>query len=276
MRNSWIMRCMAAALAMAASLLLAGLAAAHFHTYWPQAQGCSGKLGEKVKWQYFWGHPFEMIIYDAYAPEFFIKTPQGKKEGVIIKEISLKDQESGKDRRAFELEYQPPGPGDYYLCLEGEPFFVPEEETFWQDSVKQVWHVMAEKGWDKPVGLEVEVVPLTRPYGWPAGSVFQAQALFKGKPLKGATVEIQKFNGFFVPKDKLPKDRFGEENTPIIIRVTKTDSQGYLGCTLDSPGWWVIAVSHQHGKKTQEGKSYPIEKRGYIWVYAEPAPAPLK
>jgi len=260
---------------LVAALAYAGATLAHFHTYWPKVEGCSGKPGEPVQWQYFWGHPFEMIIYDAEEPKFFMVGPEGKKEQVVRKEIKLKDMASGQERRAYELEYKPAAPGDYYLCLEAPPYFITEERIYWQDFVKEPWHVMAEKGWDQKVGLEVEIVPLTRPYGWPAGSVFKGQALFHGRPLKGETVEIEKFNGFFVSPDKLPKNRFGEENTPLITRTVKTDALGYLTCTLDSPGWWVIAVGHRHGKKTHEGKAYPVEKRGYLWVYVEPLPASL-
>jgi len=245
---------------------------AHYHTYWPQVPGCYGKPGEAVTWHYFWGHPFEMIIYDSPGPEFFVRTPDGKKEEVKVKEITLKDQESGKDRKALALEYKPAGPGDYYLCLEGPAIFIPEEKVFWQDYVKGIWHVMAEKGWSKPVGLDVEIVPLTRPYGWPAGSVFKVQALFKGKPLKGALAEVEKFNAAFVTKEQLPKDRHGEENTPLITRALKTDSQGYLTFTLDSPGWWIVGVAHEDGKKKEGGKPYPVEKRGCLWIYVEPAP----
>jgi cobalt/nickel transport protein len=268
-------RVLMTAAVLVAALAFAGAAQAHFHTYWPKVEGCSGKPGELVQWQYFWGHPFEMIVYDAAEPKFFMVGPEGKKEPVVHQEIKLKDMESGLERRAYEMEYKPAAPGDYYLCLEAPPYFIPEEKIFWQDFVKEPWHVMAEKGWDRKTGLEIEIVPLTRPYGWPAGSVFKGQALFNGKPIKGETVEIEKFNGFFVSPDKLPKNRYGEENTPLITRTVKTDAQGYLTCTLDSPGWWVIAVGHRHGKKTHEGKSYPVEKRGYIWVYVEPAPAPL-
>jgi len=256
--------------------LLAGAAAAHFQVFWPQVEGCYGKPGEPVKWQYFWGHPFEMIIYDAQPPKFFVKTPLGKKEAVALKEISLPDQASGQARKAYELEYKPAAPGDYYLCLESQPYYIQEEKVFWQDFVKEVWHVMAQKGWDKPVGLEVELVPLTRPYGWPSGAVFKAQALFKGKPLKNAQVEIEKFNGFYVPKDKLPKDRLGEDNEPLMTRTLKTDNQGYLTCTLDTPGWWVMGVSVEDGKKSHEGKPCLVEKRGCLWVYVEPTPAPVQ
>ena len=258
------------ALVMAA--LLAPLSAsAHFHTYWPQVEGCYGKPGEAVTWKYFWGHPYEMIIYDAQPAKFFVRTPDGKRDGAQVKESSIKDDATGQMRKSYEVSYTPAAPGDYYLCLEGPAYYIAEEQVFWQDYVKQPCHVMAAKGWDKPVGLEVELVPLTRPYGWPAGSVFKAQAFFKGKPLKNAAVEIEKFNGAHVPKDKLPKDRLGEDNEPLITRVLKTDNQGYLVCSLDSPGWWVISVSVEDGKKFQDGQPCPVEKRGCLWVYMEPA-----
>jgi cobalt/nickel transport protein len=134
---------------------------------------------------------------------------------------------------------------------------------------------MAEKGWDLAVGLPVEIIPLTRPYGWPAGAAFKGKAMAKGKALTRATVEIEKFNGFYVPKDRLPKDRLGEENAPLITRTVKTDLMGYFVCTLDSPGWWILSVSAPGGKKVHEGKPYPVELRGCLWVYVEPAPAPL-
>jgi cobalt/nickel transport protein len=261
-------------MAMVWAVTFPGAAGAHFQIFWPQVEGCYGKPGEVTKWRYVWGHPFEMILYDAQPPKFFMFTPQGKKDKVTLKEITMKDGASGKERKAYEVEYTPAAPGDYYLCLEAPPYFISEEKVFWQDYVKEPWHVMAQKGWDKPVGLDLEIVPLTRPYGWPAGSVFKAQALFKGKPLKGGQVDVEKFNGFYVPKDRLPKDRLGEENEPLMSRVTKIDGQGYLTCTLDSPGWWVISVGHEDGKKSWEGKSYPVEKRGCLWIYVEPTPAP--
>jgi cobalt/nickel transport protein len=266
-------------LVLAAALLgaglLPGLAAAHFQIVWPQVEGCYGKPGETVKWRYVWGHPYEMIIYDAQAPKVFMANPQGKRDKVPLKEIIIADGATGKERKAYELEYQPAAPGDYYLCVEAPPYFIEEEKVFWQDFVKETWHVMAQKGWDQPVGMDIEIVPLTRPYGWPAGAAFQAQALFKGKPLPVVLVEMEKFNGFYVPKEKLPKDRLGEENEPLLTRTAKTDARGYLTVTLDSPGWWIIAVGHQDGKKTQDGKTYPVEKRGCLWVYAEPTPAPV-
>jgi cobalt/nickel transport protein len=243
---------------------------AHYQAYRPQIKGCYAKPGEIVKWQYSWGNPFEMVISDAQPPKFFICTPQGKKENIRPQETTLKDQESGHDRKAFDLEYKPLWPGDYYLCLEIPPYFVPDEQKFRQEYVKEPLHVKGADGWDQSVGLPVEIIPLTRPYGWPAGSVFKGLALVKNRSLTGAMVEIEKFNGFFVPPDQLPKDRLGEENSPLITRVTKTDRMGYFVCTLDSPGWWIISVSAPGGKMVHEHKTYPVEMRGGLWIYVEP------
>ncbi len=261
------------ALVLGLGLVLPALA--HSHVYRPQQEGCYAKPGELVKWQYFWGHPFEMLISDAQPPKFFMFTPQRKKENLTAKEITLKDQESSQDRKAFEVEYKPAGQGDYFLCLESPPQFIPEEKEFWQDYVKEPLHVQATDGWDQSVGLPVEIIPLTRPYGWPAGSVFKGLALAKNRPLTGANVEIEKFNGFFVPRARLPKDRLGQENSPLITRVTKTDRMGYFICTLDSPGWWLISVSAPGGSKVHERKTYPVVMRGGLWVYVEPTPPPL-
>ncbi|MEW6388089.1 MAG: DUF4198 domain-containing protein [Thermodesulfobacteriota bacterium] len=257
---------------LALTLVSPGMVAAHSQVFWPQVPGCYGKPAEPVTWRYFWGEPYEMKVYDAPEPKFFVFTPDKEKEAVKVKKIQLRDQESGEMRQAYELTYTPEEPGDYYLCLETPPYFLPEEKAFWQDYVKEVWHVVDEKGWDHSVGLELEIVPITRPYGWPAGSVFQGKALFKGKPLRGAKVEIERFHGFYLSPDDYPKDRYGEENSPLIIRVTRSDAQGYLFCTLDSPGWWIITVSHQDGKKTRDGKSYPVQKRGCLWIYLEKPP----
>ena len=189
-------------------------AMAHFQVYWPQIEGCYAKPGEAITWRYFWGHPFEMLISDAQPPKFFMFTPQRQKENLEVKEISLKDQGSGQDRKAFEVEYKPPGPGDYYLCLEAPPYFIPEDQVFWQDYVKEPLHVQSAKGWDQLVGLPVEIVPLTKPYGWPAGSVFKGQALAKNLALTRATVEIEKFNGFFVPPTGSPGTAWGPRMDP--------------------------------------------------------------
>lgn len=268
-----------AILALWTIFISAPAALAHYHVFWPKTPGCYGKPGQTAVWTHFWGHPFEMRLDDPPAvPKFAIRLPGGKKEPVLVKEIRLTDQESGRECGAFEAAFTPGVAGDYYLTLESPPAFIPEENLFCQDFVKGVFHVMAEKGWDERLGLEMEIIPLTRPYGWPAGTTFTAKALFKGNALKLAPVEVEKFSGFFVEPGQRPKDRFGYENAPLITRTAKTDANGYFAVTLDSPGWWLITVSRQDGKITREGEAYPLHKRGCLLLHVEeplpPIPAP--
>jgi cobalt/nickel transport protein len=261
-------------LVLGAVLFLATPAQAHNHLFWPQTPGCYGRLGEPATWTYVWGHPFEMTLDDAPAGlKFAGRSPHGKREPVLLKEIRLKDQVSNQDRRGYKVSFSPASPGDYYLTLEAPPCFISEEKVYYQDYVKGIWHVHAEKGWDEPLGLEVEIVPLTRPYGWPAGSAFTGKALFKGNALKLAPVEVEKLTGHFVPPEQRPKDRFGEENGPLISRTAKTDANGYFTVTLDSPGWWVLTVSRQDGRLIRDGKPYPVDKRGCLFIHMEVPPA---
>ena len=114
---------------------------------------------------------------------------------------------------------------------------------------------------------------------WPKLPPVKIHKVYVGRTggiyLSRPTVEIEKFNGFFVPSDKLPQDRLGEENGPLITRTTKTDRMGYFVCSLDSPGWWILSVSAPGGKKVHERKTYPVEMRGCLLVYVEPPPTPL-
>lgn len=247
---------------------------AHFQVIWPQIEGCYAKPGETVRWHYFWGHPFEMLIDDAQPPKVFVFTPQKTKEVLVPTPLTLKDEGSGRERRAFAVTYTPAEPGDYYLCVEAPAYFIPEDQVFCEDYVKTPLHVRAEKGWDQAVGLPVEILPITRPYGWPPGAVFRAQALVKNQALARAVVEIEKFHGYYLPPEKMPRDRLGEINFPLITRVTKTDRNGYFSCSFDSPGWWLISVSAPGGRKTHQGKAYPVELRGGLWIYVEPPLSP--
>jgi cobalt/nickel transport protein len=242
-------------------------ALAQLQTFCPTVGQGYGKVGENITWKYFWGHPFEMVILDAQPPKFFLVSPEGKKDDLITKDIKLKDEKSGSEKQAYEVTYLPQVGGDYYLCLAAPPYFIEAEGLFWQDYVKQPLHVAMEKGWDRPTQMDVEIIPLTRPYGLQEGAVFKGRAQYKGKPLREALVEIEKFNGFFIPEDKLPKDHWGQVNRPLITPKVKTDAFGYLDITLNSPGWWIISVAHPDGRLPRDNREFPVIKRGGLWIY---------
>jgi cobalt/nickel transport protein len=250
-------------------VLAGGVALGHFHTYWPDSPNGYATLGGQVTWQYFWGHPYEFVVFDAEAPQVHAVAPDGSRTALTPEPKAMADPETGGERSAFAFSYTPQAIGDHWIVLDAPPYLIEEEGEAVQDSVKQCLHVMAEVGWDRRLGLPVELVPLTRPYGLEAGFAFSARAYLDGEPLAGATVEIEKFNGFPVPAGKLPTDQFGVEDVPMITRTAKTDALGYITYTLDEPGWWMVSVSAQSGTVEVEGTGYPRVMRGGLWVHVE-------
>src|SRR5438132_9819308 len=112
-----------------------------------------------------------------------------------------------------------------------------EEQEFWQDTVKVVLHVQAQKGWDVSTGSGSEIVPLTRPYGLQPGMAFQAVVHQSSQKANGgAFIEIERYNA--TPPRKLPSDEQ-------ITRTVKTDGNGVLTCTLTDPGWWSITAQRE-------------------------------
>jgi cobalt/nickel transport protein len=216
----------------------------------------SAKRQQTVTFRYQWGHPFEHQLFSALAPErVTVLSPSGKQTdlGPILERV---DQPVVFYRFAF----QPEDRGDYIFLLSAPPIWMEEDQEFLQDQVKLVWHVQAQKGWERATNQGFELVPLTRPYGLQPGMVFQAQALVDGKPLAAALVEIERYNPV-APKE-LPADEQ-------ITRTARTDPNGIVTSTLPEAGWWCIAVQRQHGQREHAGKSYPLRQRAILWVYVD-------
>ena len=241
----------------------------HFNTLWPDSPNGYALPGQKVVWQYFWGHPYEMILFDAQRPNVYAVTPSGARQPVAVEPARMKDPATGKLRAAYGLTYTPEEIGDTWIVLEAPPYVIEEEGEAVQDYVKQCVHVMAQNGWDARLGLPIELVPLSRPYGLEPGFAVTVRAYLNGQPLAGAACEIEKFNGFAVTEEMLPKDQFGNEDVPMITRAARTDANGYLTYTLDEPGWWIIAVMGDGGSVKVEGKAYPRVLRGCLWVHVD-------
>jgi cobalt/nickel transport protein len=231
----------------------AGIGLAHFNTIIPDETDV--RRGKAVNFTYFWGHPYEHIVFDTEMPESLkVLTPDSKTE-------DIKPEKSGQQ---LKFSYKPTQLGDHILYCDAPAYFIEEEELFWQDHVKQVIHVMAQSGWDRKTGQVIEIVPLIRPYGIEPGFVFVGQALLEGKPLEGAAVEIEKYWPKGPHEDDLPDEA-------MITRVAKTGPNGLIMYTLDEPGWWVISVATKHGEMKHDGKSYPVEVRGLFWIHVEEA-----
>ncbi|HLW68235.1 MAG TPA: DUF4198 domain-containing protein [Gemmataceae bacterium] len=251
-------------LSLVVSIVAVSVGHAHFLMLLPAAE--SGQRQQPVTVVFQWGHPFEHQLFDAPKPESVaVFDPDGKRID-LSKSLEKTEVpgEGDKNVTAWKISFQPERRGDYTLVVTAPPIWMGEEQFFFQDTVKVVYHVQTQKGWDHPTGVGFELVPLTRPYGLQPGLVFQAQAISDGKPLPGALVEVEAYHA--VPPKSLPAD---EQMT----RQVKTDPNGVLTCTLPDPVWWCITAERDGGRREHEGKMYPVRQRATFWVHIDEAKA---
>jgi uncharacterized GH25 family protein len=238
----------------------------HYHVFLPDA--ASVKKDQEVTFTLRFGHPFEHQFFDAVAPQrLTVVAPDGKKVDLTkqLEKTTVKG-DKGKDVTAYRLKYKPAMRGDHVFVLLSGRAFMDEEKDYVEDTVKVVLHVQAQKNWDADTG-QLELVPLTRPYGLAAGMVFQAELrdrvpnVGRIHPLAGALAEVERFNP--EPPASLPPDEQ-------ITRTLKLDRLGKLITTLPDAGWWALTVtSTQSATLKIEGKLMPLRFRSTLWVYVD-------
>lgn len=229
---------------------------AHFQMVIPSSdilEEGKGKLGVEV----MFAHPFEQSYMEMKKPQAFGYVLEGKKHSLLEK-LAPKSFE-GKGGFSTELEIKEAG--TYRFYVEPMPYFEPAEKKF----IKHLTQVTvdafgADEGWDKPLGMKAEIVPLARPYGLYAGNLFQGQVLFKGKPVAGAEVEVELYNtkGYKAPSESH------------ITQVVKADKNGIFTYAMPVAGWWGFSALLEDDVKLKhsDGKEYPVELGAVIWMKA--------
>jgi cobalt/nickel transport protein len=156
--------------------------------------------------------------------------------------------------------YKVKRPGDYIFYMVPKPYWEPAEDCFIVHYTKTVIDALgAEEGWDEPLGLKMEIVPLTRPYGLYAGNSFSGQVFYKGKPLPGAEVEVEYYNQD--GKRKAPAGAY-------VTQVVKADERGVFTWAMPWSGWWGFAALHtdEDRQLEQDGKKKDVEVGGVFWL----------
>jgi uncharacterized GH25 family protein len=234
-------------------------------------QAASVKKRAPVTLIYQWGHPFEHELFDAPAPSrLAVFAPDGKETELTKALEKVKSlTPDGKQVTAYRLRFTPERRGDYTFVLATPPIWMEEDKEFLQDTVQVVLHVQAQKGWDADTGRRFKLVPLTRPYGFQPGMVFQTQVVAPGtkqpvQPLAGGLVEVEHYNA------RRPQSLPPDEQ---ITRTMRTDPNGVATCTLTAPGWWCITAQRPGGEQEHDGKRYPVRQRATLWVFVDQGPA---
>jgi len=242
--------------AAAMVFMVSGPALAHFGMLIPSQATVSKADPKTVDLQVSFSHPMEMVGMDMAKPKAFGVLAGGSKEDLLG---SLKPaQVMGK--AAWSAQYALKKPGVYAFFMEPEPYWEPAEDCFIVHYTKVVVPAFGdEEGWDKEVGLKIEIVPLTRPFGLYAGNVFQGVVMLDGKKMPYAEVEIEFYN----------KDEKAEAPTEYMVtQVVKSDRNGVFTYAAPKAGWWgFAALTTADSKLKKDGKEKAVEIGGVIWVY---------
>ncbi len=234
---------------------------AHFQMVLPSTNIVEDQKSATITIDLLFCHPFEQAYMNMAKPVQFGVIINGEKKENLLN--GLKEKKVG-DFSTWNASYRLKQPGDYLFYVEPAPYWEPAEEKFIVHYTKTVVNGFGmQRGWDAEIGLETEIIPLTRPYGLYAGNVFCGLVKVKGKPAPFTDVEVEYYN--IDKKYTAPKE-------PYITQVIKTDAQGVFVYAIPKPGWWGFAALSEREMRMlnrEDNKEYPVEIGAVIWVYIE-------
>lgn len=165
------------------------------------------------------------------------------------------------NKKAWGANVALPEPGLYQFIMEGKPFWNEKKNEFFQQSAKLYLPVLSNgSGWDKAVSQDLEIVPLTRPYGLQNPAFFSAMLVKNGKAVSNAQVMAGRLN---VNKKASPSRWHGQMET-------RTDQAGIFSFVLNEAGWWYCEASIKgEPLKGTDGQMKEARKSAIIWLYVE-------
>ncbi len=237
-----------------AFLALNGHASAHFAMIIPSDSMIMQGEHAVVRVTLSFSHPFEGKGMELVRPSQFGVVSRGWKKSLG----SLLELTKVMDHRGWVVDYTISRPGVYTFYMEQKPYWEPAEDLYIIHYAKTVISAFGyEKGWDKPLGLKTEIVPLTRPFGLYAGNVFQGIVMLHGKPVPFAEVEVEYYNK--EGKAVAPTDY-------MITQVVKADSNGVFAYAVPKAGWWGFAALNTAEKMKYRGEVKDVELGAVLWV----------
>ncbi|MEM7407395.1 MAG: DUF4198 domain-containing protein [Pseudomonadota bacterium] len=168
--------------------------------------------------------------------------------------------------RAYAGEVRLNRTGDYQFVLIPEPYFEASEDAWIQQFTKAyVNRSGIPDSWDQPAGLVTEIVPLVRPTNVIAGSSFTGRVLSGGKPVPGASIEVEYISADIdAANHRVASDR---SVTPVggAIEI-RSDANGYFTYAIPKAGFWGFAALGVGPETEWQGK--PLSQDAVIWVRA--------
>ncbi len=261
-RSTWMLSAAAAAILM----LMAGPALAHFGAIIPSDDIVTQDDNKTVTLTVKFIHPLEQHYMDMAKPKQFGVMHDGKKSDLAgtLEEARGKGPDQAEEATFWTTDYQIRRPGDYTFYVEPTPYWEPAEDLFIVHYTKVCVNALGlEEGWDQPVGLETEIIPMTRPYGLWTGNLFTGRVLLKGKPVPHAEVEIEYLNAS--PGNI---SRIIPPSDPYVTQVVKADADGVFSYAMPKAGWWGFSALNEADRTIDhEGQKKHVEIGAVYWVH---------
>ena len=248
-----------------AALFVAGLlltsassVSAHFGMVIP-SENIVTQEKKTVDIQLSFSHPFELLGMDLVKPTQFMVVNNGKKTDLLnsLQEIAVMDHPGWK--ASFDVKR----PGVYQFVMEPKPYWEPMEDVSIIHYTKTIVAAFGgDEGWDAPVGLPTEIVPLTRPFGNYAGNSFVGQVMMNNKPVPYAEIEVELYNQNNIYR--APSDYH-------VTQVVKADEKGIFSYTCPKAGWWGFAALNEadYTIKNPQGEDKGVELGAVLWIYLD-------
>ncbi len=238
-------------LALALLLLTSAVTEAHFGMIIPSDEMIMKGDSANISLQLMFWHPFEHHGMELVKPAEFGLLANGSKHDLLD---TLSSQKI-KGHTTWKTTYRVRRPGIYVFYMEPQPHWEPAEDSYIVHYTKTVVAAYGEdEGWDEPIGLKTEIVPLSKPFGLYAGNVFQGVVLLNGKPVPGAEVEVEYFN--VGGKYSAPTDY-------MVTQTIKADPNGVFTYAVPKAGWWGFAALSTDDRQI---KGKDVEIGAVLWV----------
>ncbi len=248
-----MMTCMAGAFAPAY---------AHFQMIIPSDDIVSAGESRQLNIGLMFTHPFEGMGLNMKSPKRFGVWVAGKEIDLLssLQKTSYRDR-AGDTLSAYKSNYKIRKPGDHLFFVEPQPYWEAAERRFIIHYTKNIVNAFGmEEGWDHELGLPLEIVPLTRPYGLWTNNLFRGIVKHNGKPVPFARVEVEYYNN--EGRISAPADSF-------ITQIVKTDANGVFAFSMPISGWWgMAALVESEETMSRDGKAYPLELGAVLWIKA--------
>ncbi len=240
---------------------ISGQVQAHFGMLIP-SQNTIQQDNKSAELTLSFSHPFEGIGMDMVRPEQFTVTVNGKS----IDLLNTLQPTTVMNHKAWKSTYTFKRPGIYQFAVTPVPYWEPTEDISIIHYSKTIIPAYGDdEGWDKPIGLPAEIVPLLRPFGNYAGNSFSGQVLLQGKPAADAKIEVEYYN---------KNGALKATSDYHVTQLVKADKNGVFNFTCPWSGWWGFAAlsDADYTIKDPNGNDKSVEIGAILWTYFDKQP----